>query len=115
MGETVQGAARLDCSARQSHGCVDASRMSVQTKFLRLRQPAALGDRIDGWRVCWLGSSDRCRVFFVVMVGVRTQHLYFGFEVCTRFLHGSDDCRQMLVSVCGEGTEGGGGGAGGCA
>ena len=29
---------------------------------------AALGDRIDGWRVCWLGGWDRCRVFFLVMV-----------------------------------------------
>ena len=26
--------------------------LQVETKFLRLRQPAALGDRIDGWRVC---------------------------------------------------------------
>jgi hypothetical protein len=42
--------------------------MPVQTKFLRLRQPAALGDRIDGWRVCWLGGWDKGRVFFVVMV-----------------------------------------------
>jgi len=42
--------------------------MSIQTKFLRLRQPAALDDRIDGWRVCWLGGWDSCRVFFVVMV-----------------------------------------------
>jgi hypothetical protein len=40
----------------------------VETKFLRLRQPAALGDRIDGWRVCWLGGWDRGRVFYVVMV-----------------------------------------------
>lgn len=28
----------------------------------------ALGDPINGWRVCWLGGWDRCRVFFVVMV-----------------------------------------------
>src|ERR1700730_7096747 len=32
--------------------------LEVETKFLRLRQPAALGDRIDGWRVCWLGGWD---------------------------------------------------------
>ena len=25
-------------------------------------------DRIDGWRVCWPGSWDKCRVFFVVIV-----------------------------------------------
>src|ERR1700730_7030601 len=42
--------------------------LEVETKFLRLRQPAALGDRIDGWRVCWLGGWDRGKVFFVVMV-----------------------------------------------
>ena len=40
----------------------------VETKFLRLRKPAALGDRFDGWRVCWLGGWDRGRVFYVVMV-----------------------------------------------
>jgi hypothetical protein len=40
----------------------------VETKFLRLRQPATLGDRIDGWRVCWLGGWDRGRLFYVVMV-----------------------------------------------
>ena len=42
--------------------------MHVQTKFLRLRTPVSLGDRIDDWRVCWLGGWDKCRVFFVVMV-----------------------------------------------
>jgi hypothetical protein len=42
--------------------------MRVQTKFLRLREPASLGDRIDDWCVCWLGGWDKCRVFFVVMV-----------------------------------------------
>ena len=40
----------------------------VETKFLRLRNPPKLGDRVDGWRVCWLGGWDRGRVFFVVMV-----------------------------------------------
>ena len=40
----------------------------VETKFLRLRQPARLGERIDGWRVCWLGGWDRGRLFYVVMV-----------------------------------------------
>jgi hypothetical protein len=28
--------------------------MHVQTKFLRLREPVSLGDRIDNWRVCWI-------------------------------------------------------------
>ena len=42
--------------------------MLVQTKFVRLRQPAALGDRVEGWRVCWLGGWDKGHLFFLVMV-----------------------------------------------
>jgi hypothetical protein len=42
--------------------------MWVETKYLRLFREARLGDQIDGWRVCWLGGWDRCRVVFVVMV-----------------------------------------------
>ena len=42
--------------------------MQIQTKFLWLPSPVALGDQIDGWRVSWIGGWDRCRVFFVVMV-----------------------------------------------
>ena len=42
--------------------------MQIQTKFLWLPRAAAIGDRIHGWRVCWLGGWDKCRVFFVVMV-----------------------------------------------
>jgi len=42
--------------------------MEVETKFLRLFKPAAVGDRFDGWRVCWIGGWDKCRVLFVVMV-----------------------------------------------
>jgi hypothetical protein len=30
--------------------------MQIETKFLRLFKPAAIGDRIDGWRVCWVGG-----------------------------------------------------------
>jgi hypothetical protein len=41
--------------------------MQVQTKFLRLFREVAIGDHIDGWRVCWIGGWDRCRVLFVVM------------------------------------------------
>ena len=40
----------------------------IETKFLHLRQPAALGDRIDGWRVCGLGGWDKGKVLFTVMV-----------------------------------------------
>ena len=42
--------------------------MLVETKFLHLHRPVALGARIEGWRVCWLGGWDRHRFFFVVMV-----------------------------------------------
>ena len=40
----------------------------IETKFLHLRQPVALGDRIDGWRVCWLGGWDKGKVLYTVMV-----------------------------------------------
>ena len=40
--------------------------LQVQTRFLRLCQPAGLGDRIDGWRVHWVGGWKRG--MFVVMV-----------------------------------------------
>jgi hypothetical protein len=42
--------------------------MHVQTIFLQLCEPAYLGERIDDWRVSWVGGWDKCRVFFVVMV-----------------------------------------------
>ena len=42
--------------------------MKMETKFLRLFRRAKLGDHIDGWRVCWVGGWDKCRVVFVVMV-----------------------------------------------
>ena len=42
--------------------------MRVETKFLRLFTPIAIGDDVDGWRVCWVGGWDKCRVLFVVMV-----------------------------------------------
>jgi hypothetical protein len=42
--------------------------LQVQTRFLRLYHPAVLGDRIDGWRVCWIGGWDKAKVLYVVMV-----------------------------------------------
>jgi hypothetical protein len=42
--------------------------MNRETKLLHLRQPTALGDYIDGWRVYWVGGWDRGGLFFVVMV-----------------------------------------------
>jgi hypothetical protein len=56
---------RLDCPAHQSNSLVA---MEVETKFLRLFKPAALSDRIGGWRVYWIGGWDKCHVLFVVMV-----------------------------------------------
>ena len=32
--------------------------MQVETKFLRLFREVAIDDRIDGWRVCWIGGWD---------------------------------------------------------
>jgi hypothetical protein len=40
----------------------------METKFLRLDRAVEIGDDLDGWRVCWLGGWDNCRVLFVVMV-----------------------------------------------
>jgi hypothetical protein len=42
--------------------------MSLETKYLHLRQPVSMGHCLDGWRVCWLGGWDKQRVFFVVML-----------------------------------------------
>jgi hypothetical protein len=42
--------------------------MQLETKFLLLREPAALGSNIDGWRVYWLGGWDRSHFFYYVMV-----------------------------------------------
>jgi hypothetical protein len=42
--------------------------LQVQTRFLRLGQPVKLGDRLDGWQVCWVGGWDKGKVLFVVMV-----------------------------------------------
>jgi len=42
--------------------------MQPETKFLRLREPATVGDDVDGWRVCWLGGWDSGHLFYWVMV-----------------------------------------------
>jgi hypothetical protein len=52
-----------------------AHAMEIKTKFLRLRSPACLGDRIEGWRVCWLGGWDKGRIFLVVMVERKCRRL----------------------------------------
>ena len=42
--------------------------MQLETKFLRLREPATVGDQLDGWRVCWLGGWDGSQLFYWVLV-----------------------------------------------
>jgi len=49
-------------------GIQDDRKISLETKYLRLREPVSVGHLIDGWRVCWLGGWDKQRVFFVVML-----------------------------------------------
>jgi len=64
----------LDISCKATRiPCATAPSPVIETKFLHLRQPVALGDRIDGWRVCWLGGWDKGRVFYMVMVERRRQ------------------------------------------
>jgi hypothetical protein len=41
--------------------------MQVETKFLRLFREVAIGDPLMAG-ACWIGGSDKRRVFFVVMV-----------------------------------------------
>jgi hypothetical protein len=64
--------------------------MQIQTNFLCLGRPAALGDQIDGWRVSWLGGWDRCRVFFIVMVAKEhatriTPHVLLKPGLCAQY------------------------------
>ena len=42
--------------------------MHIETKFLRLFQAVELGDDLDGWRMCWLGGCEMCRVLSKQMV-----------------------------------------------
>ena len=58
----------VDCSPHMSHPCVNEQLMPLKTKFLRLRQPATVGDELDGWRVCWLGGWDKNQLLYWVMV-----------------------------------------------
>ena len=42
--------------------------MEVETRYLRLCQPAAWGEVIDGWKVHWVGGWGKNKLFFYVMV-----------------------------------------------
>ena len=59
---------RTVASANGPAGGGPLNEISLETKYLHLRQPVPLGHRMDGWRVCWLGGWDKQRVFFVVML-----------------------------------------------
>jgi hypothetical protein len=67
--------ATLSPPRRQSKSPGPVQELEVRTRFLRLREPAALGDRIDGGRVCWIGGWDRNKILFVVMVESVTRKL----------------------------------------
>ena len=60
--KTIYGARTIALDLKTHHI------FSIATEQNEPRQPATLGDRIDGWRVCWVGGWDRGTVFFVVMV-----------------------------------------------
>ncbi len=42
--------------------------MTLETQYVHLRKPVAVGDQIDGWQVSWVGGWDRGKVFFVAML-----------------------------------------------
>ena len=44
-----------------------ANLVNSPPKFLWLPKALQLGDRLKGWRVCWLGGWDKNRIWFVVM------------------------------------------------
>ena len=44
------------------------TQVELNTKFIRLRKLVALGDHIDGQRVCWVGGWDKAHVSYLVMV-----------------------------------------------
>jgi len=54
--------------------------MQVQTQFLWLRKPVAIGDQVDGGRVSWIGGWNRLRVFCrdatapMILLGVDTEN-----------------------------------------
>jgi hypothetical protein len=54
--------------------CVDAKSRARSDQVPRLCNLVSLGDRIDNWRVSWVGAWDKCRVFFVVMVEREHEH-----------------------------------------
>jgi hypothetical protein len=76
--------------------------MQVQTKFLQLFRQVAIGDHIDGWRVCWIGGWDKCRVLFVRMVekrmpATRSATVWLDSFLLTRH---NDSTRGLIFIMC---------------
>ena len=42
--------------------------IQMDTIYVRLRTPVALGSRFDDWRVCWLGGWSKHRMYYLVML-----------------------------------------------
>lgn len=42
--------------------------MQMETKYLCLRTPVALGSWFGDWQVCWLGGWAKHRLYFLVML-----------------------------------------------
>jgi hypothetical protein len=42
--------------------------MRLETKYLRLRTPVAIGSRFGEWEVCWLGGWTKHRLSYLVML-----------------------------------------------
>jgi hypothetical protein len=76
--------------------------MQVQTKFLRLFRQVAIGDHIDGWRVCWIGGWDKCRVLFVGMVEKRMPATQSATAWLDSFLltRHNDSTRGLIFIMC---------------
>jgi hypothetical protein len=47
--------------------------MKLETKFLRLRTPVAIGSRFGKWEVVWLRGWTRDRLSYLVMI-VKIKH-----------------------------------------
>jgi hypothetical protein len=56
------------CGSFAERTAVELGSYVVRTKFLRLLSAAKVGERLSGWRVCWLGGWDKGGIIFIVMV-----------------------------------------------
>ena len=47
---------------------MNVTAMHLETKFLRLPIPVALGSRFGDWQVSWLGGWSQHRLYYLVML-----------------------------------------------